>query len=396
MTTYAIIMAGGNGERFWPLSTPERPKQFLDLFGGKALIRHAVDRLEGLIPSERIFVVTADRFVDLTREVLPMLPAENVIGEPCRRDTAAVAVACGLVLQKGGPDAVGCILTADQLISPVDVFQQTLSAAVKMAADSDAVVTMGVAPTHPETGFGYIECGARLDSGTQTVFHAVKCFVEKPNEPTARFYLAQGCFLWNAGMFVWKAAAMRDAYRRHAADLAPLIDAVAETSDVRDAVARLYPGLRAISVDFAVMEHLDRILVAESRFVWDDVGSWTAVEHHFPQDDDGNTCVGETLVWDTARFEDAAFVRGTGGGWRAGRPNPISCHLPRSGGPPRLPDPTSARSMSTMDAGRFRTRISRTSTAGRRTRWGSSTSAATCPNGSRRAAETSSSPSADR
>ena len=294
---FAIIMAGGNGERFWPLSTQEKPKQFLDLFGGKALIRHAVDRLEGLIPPERIFVVTADRFADLTRAVLPMLPAGNIVGEPCRRDTAAaVAVACGLVLRKGGPDAVGCILTADQLISPADVFRQTLADAVAMAADSDAVVTMGIAPTRPETGFGYIECGARVESGTRTVFHGVRRFVEKPDEPTARFYLAQGNFLWNAGMFVWKAAAMRDAYRRHAADIAPLIDAVTDAADPRDALARLYPDLRAISVDFAVMERLERILVAESRFTWDDVGSWTAVEHHFPQDADGNTCVGETVV----------------------------------------------------------------------------------------------------
>ena len=298
---FAIIMAGGNGERFWPLSTPERPKQFLDLFGGKALIRHAVDRLEGLVPPERIFVVTADRFVDLTREVLPMVPADNVIGEPCRRDTAAaVAVACGLVLRKGGPDAVGCILTADQLIEPAEVFRQTLADAVALAGRTDAVVTMGVVPTRPETGFGYIECGARLDSGTRTVFHDVKRFVEKPNEPTARFYLAQGNFLWNAGMFVWKASTMRDAYRRHAADFAPLIEAVADAADVRDAVARLYPGLRAISVDFAVMEHAERILVAESPFVWDDVGSWTAVERHFPHDADGNTCVGETRLQDAA------------------------------------------------------------------------------------------------
>lgn len=301
MNAYAIIMAGGNGERFWPLSTPERPKQFLDLFGGKALIRHAVDRLEGFIPSERIFVVTADRFVDLTREVLPMLPAENVIGEPCRRDTAAaVAVACGLVLRKGGPDAVGCILTADQLISPAEIFRQTLADAVAMAADSDAVVTMGIAPARPETGFGYIECGARVESATRTVFHGVRRFVEKPDEPTARFYLAQGNFLWNAGMFVWKASAMRDAYRRHAADLAPLIDAVAESPEIRDAVVRIYPGLRSISVDFAVMEHMERILVAESRFTWDDVGSWTAVEHHFPQDAEGNTCVGETVLDDVS------------------------------------------------------------------------------------------------
>lgn len=294
INTYAIIMAGGNGERFWPLSTPEKPKQFLDLFGGKTLIRHAVDRLEGFIPPERIYVITAERFVDLTRESLPMLPRENIIGEPCRRDTAAaVATACGLVLQKGGPDAVGCILTADQLIEPAEVFRATLADAVTLAAREDAIVTMGILPTRPETGFGYIECGAGLETGTETVFHSVRRFVEKPNEQTAKFYLANGGFLWNSGMFIWSAKTMREAFRTHAPDIAPLIDTVAGSPDIAAAVRQSYPDLRAISIDFAVMEHAKRILVAESRFFWDDVGSWTAVEHHFPQDTEENTVLGK-------------------------------------------------------------------------------------------------------
>ncbi len=293
---YAIIMAGGNGERFWPLSTPERPKQFLDLFGGQTLIRQAVDRLAGLIPLERTFVVTSERFTAFTRDALPMLPPENVIGEPCRRDTApAVATAGGLVLKKGGPDAVGCILTADQLITPAEAFRDTLADAIAMASRTDAIVTMGIVPTRPETGFGYIECGPRLDLGTRTVFHDVHRFVEKPNVETARFYLATGGFLWNAGMFIWKGAALRDAFNAHAPDIAPLIDAIA-VGDPAAAVNRLYPELRAISFDFAVMEHAEKILVAESRFDWDDVGSWTAVEHHFPQDAAGNTTLGATAL----------------------------------------------------------------------------------------------------
>lgn len=295
---YAVIMAGGNGERFWPMSTPERPKQFLDLFGDRMLICQAVDHLAGLIPPERIFVVTAERFTALTRESLPMLPPENVIGEPCRRDTAAaVATACGLVLKKGGPDAVGCVLTADHLISPAEAFRANLADAIEMAARTDSIVTIGLVPTCPETGFGYIECGPRVDLGTRTVFHAVRRFVEKPNEETARFYLATGGFLWNSGMFIWKAATMRDAFRAHANDIAPLIDAIA-AGDSAAEVNRIYPSLRAISVDFAVMEHAERILVAESRFDWDDVGSWTAVEHHFPQDGAGNTALGNVILRD--------------------------------------------------------------------------------------------------
>lgn len=296
-TAYAIIMAGGNGERFWPLSTPEKPKQFLDLFGGKTLIRHAADRLEGLIPPERTFVITAERFVALTRESLPLLPPENVIGEPYRRDTAAaVATACGIVLQKGGPDAVGCILTADQLMTPPDLFRETLADTIRVASESNAIVTMGIAPTRPEPGFGYIECGSRHESATQTVFHHVRRFVEKPDVATARFYLASGNFLWNSGMFIWTAKTMQTAFVRHAPDIAPLIAAVADSNDVAETLRQRYPALRSISVDFAVMEHLQEILVAESRFTWDDVGSWTAVEHHFPQDDSGNTVLGEPTI----------------------------------------------------------------------------------------------------
>lgn len=298
---YVVIMAGGNGERFWPLSTSDKPKQFLDLFGGKTLIRHAVDRLEGFISAERVFVVTSERFVQLTRASLPMVPSENIIGEPCRRDTAAaVATACGLVLQKGGPDAVGCILTADQLIEPPEVFRATLADAVTMASRENAIVTMGILPTRPETGFGYIECGACLETGTRTVFHSVRRFVEKPDLQTAQLYLENGGFLWNSGMFVWSAHTMRDAFWAYAPDIAPLIDAVSVATDISSAVQKLYPGLRTISVDFAVMEHADRILVAESRFSWDDVGSWTAVEHHFPQNESGNTVLGSSVLKDVA------------------------------------------------------------------------------------------------
>ena len=299
---YAIIMAGGNGERFWPLSTAAKPKQFLDLFGGKPLIRHAVDRLEGLIPPERIFVITADRFVDLTRAALPMLPTENILGEPCRRDTAAaVATACGLVLQKGGPKAVGCILTADQLITPVPAFQRTLADSIAVAAASDAIVTMGIIPTRADTGFGYIECGTPYQGQeTATVFRQVRRFVEKPNKQKAEEYLSQGGFLWNARMFIWKAETMRKAYYASASDIAALIDAIAAAPEIKSEINRLYPFVRAISVDFAVMEHAKNILVAESRFTWDDVGSWTAVEHHFPQDGDNNTVVGEAALQNAA------------------------------------------------------------------------------------------------
>ena len=300
MNAYAIIMAGGNGERFWPISTPERPKQFVTLFGGKPLIRHAMDRLRGLFPPERTLVITADRLVRQTLRALPGLPRANVIGEPCRRDTAAaVACACGLVKRLGGPEAVGCILTADQLMEPEVKFRRTLKHAIKAACRTDAIVTVGIRPTCPATGFGYVECGSRIATGTSTEFHVVRRFVEKPDEKSAKRYLRSGRFCWNSGMFIWKASAMERAFAQHAPDIAGLIGKIERAKSVRATLKKAYPPLRSISVDYAVMEKARRVIVARSEFAWDDVGSWTALPAHFPGDAAGNTRIGRTALLDT-------------------------------------------------------------------------------------------------
>lgn len=299
---YAVIMAGGSGERLWPLSTPDRPKQFVDIFDGKPLIRHAVDRLAGMIPPERILVITAARFLPLTRRALPMLPRANIIGEPCRRDTAAaVALGVGLVKKLGGEGAVGCILTADQLMTPVAQFQRSLSDAIRLAAQSDAVVTLGLVPTYPATGYGYIECGApvKTPAGVKIPFSKVARFVEKPDLATAKRYLKAGRFRWNSGMFIWRADVMAAAFRTAAPDIAILIDRVAAARRLAPVLANVYPTLRAISVDFAVMEKAPNILVGESSFDWDDVGGWTSLAAHFPQDGANNTVVGTACVLDT-------------------------------------------------------------------------------------------------
>lgn len=298
---YAIILAGGNGERFWPISTSERPKQFVSLFGGKPLIRHAVDRLEGLIPPERVLVITAERLVQQTRRALPMVPRANIIGEPCRRDTAAaVACACGLVKKLGGADAVGCILTADQLMDPPRIFRRTLRDAITAAQKTDAIVTMGIVPDYPATAFGYIECAEPIDMKTKTVFNRVVRFVEKPDKETAASYLASGRFSWNAGMFIWKAKTMEAAFSDYAPDFSELIEAVSTSKHVAPILEKLYPELRSTSVDYAVMEKVRNIIMARSEFLWDDVGSWLAIPRHFSRDDEGNTCLGRTALLDTA------------------------------------------------------------------------------------------------
>lgn len=294
---YAVILAGGSGERFWPLSTKARPKQFISLFGGRPLLSLAVERLAGLIPNERIFIITAQHLVEDTATAAWNVPRANIIGEPCKRDTApAIAVACGIVMARD-PKGVVCILTADQLMSDVETFRVTLADAVKVAAREKAIVTIGIQPTHPATGFGYIEADAPLHTvQTVTLFNKAKRFVEKPDAYTAARYVESGRFFWNAGMFIWRTDTMRAALEANAPDLAQLCDSIAEAAlspaDLDEVMRRAYPSLRSISIDYAVMEHLDNIIMARGAFGWDDVGSWPSVAGHFTADQDGNVIIG--------------------------------------------------------------------------------------------------------
>lgn len=293
---YAVILAGGSGERFWPLSTKARPKQFLSLFSGRPLLALAVERVAGLIPVERIFIITAEHLVDETAAAVWNMPRANIIGEPCKRDTApAIAVASGIVRGRD-PDGVVCILTADQLISDVETFRTTLSDAVAQARRYAGVVTIGMHPTYPATGFGYIEAGDLLPAHAVTVFKKATRFVEKPDAYTAARYVESGRYFWNSGMFIWHVDVMRDLFARYAPDLSQLADQVADAVQARasiDGVLRqTYPLLRAISIDYAIMEHAENIVMAEGCFGWDDVGSWPSVAGHFTADQYGNVIIG--------------------------------------------------------------------------------------------------------
>lgn len=260
MTTYAIILAGGCGERLWPLSTPENPKQFLKIFDDKALILQAVERVDGFVPIENILVVTAQSLVKRTRKELPMLPAGNIVGEPCRRNTAAaVALAVREAKRRGGEASVCCILTADHLISSTAKFRSALKRAVVLADKSDAIVTIGIKPTRPETGFGYID--------------STQCkFVEKPNAQTARKYLKAGTFFWNSGMFIFKTSVME-------AELSRFLPKTASLITARN-WKKVYPTLDSISIDYAVMEKTTRLQMVPASFKWDDVGSFEAISAH--------------------------------------------------------------------------------------------------------------------
>ena len=301
---YAVILSGGSGERFWPLSTPERPKQFLTVFGGKSLLRQAVERLKGLVPPERVIVVTAESLVKATRSELPELPLANIVAEPCRRDTAAaIATACGVVEGRGGADAVAAVLTADQVMRDVPAFRRVLADAARAAAKTDDIVTMGVAPDYPATGFGYIHVGKPVDLGTKTVFARAVKFVEKPDAKTARRYLASKQYVWNAGMFVWRVATMKAALVKGAPALAILEASVAAARSARGVhkvMSTYYPQLPKISIDYAVMEKATNILVSSGAFGWDDVGTWTSADKHLATDAQRNVAMGKVATLDVS------------------------------------------------------------------------------------------------
>ena len=296
-----VIMAGGAGTRFWPLSTEERPKQFLDLFGDRTLLQKSFDRVSSLVPPERILVLTNAAFVSIVKEQLPDVPVENIIGEPTRRDTAAAVALAAVLCRRRFGNPVIATLTADHLIEPVDLFQETLLSAARRAANDNALYTFGIEPTYPATGYGYLERGLQIadDDGIEH-FHLVR-FKEKPDLETARQYIESGRFYWNSGMFVWTADAILKEIETHLPNHAKaLFDAVAfdKTPQWNHALKAAFESLHAVSIDFAVMEKAQNVCCVASKFSWRDVGGWLALRSCLPEDETGNYCRGKTLTLD--------------------------------------------------------------------------------------------------
>jgi len=299
---FAVIMAGGRGERFWPLSTAARPKQVLSLVGGRPMLAQAVDRLKGFIPPERILIITSASLVDVSREAVPELPPANVIGEPCGRDTAAACALGAAVVKARCAEGTFCILTADHVIRKIDRFLQILEHGFTVAERGESLVTIGIKPTFPSTGFGYIDCGEVLSDGDVRVFKARR-FVEKPDAKTAETYMQSGHYLWNSGMFIWKAdtllAALRQ-FEKPVYDMAAAMLPVVDTPAFEAGLTAEYNRLGRISIDYAVMEKAPNIVTAAGDFEWYDVGSWPALEDHFEKDADGNVIVGDGVMLDSA------------------------------------------------------------------------------------------------
>lgn len=320
MALYAVIMAGGIGSRFWPRSRRAQPKQFLDVFGEASLIQNTFARLQPLVEPARAFVVTHADYAAQTREHLPALPHENVLAEPIARNTAPCIAFAAARLHALDPDATMVVLPADHVIRNVRRFHEVLTAAVDAAqgpppagASHRPLVTIGIRPTHPETGYGYLQFDAdgdadgRPDGGpgqSRPEAHHVLTFAEKPDLATAERFLDAGDFLWNSGMFVWRADAILAALAEHLPEVharfAPLGDAFG-TDGEAEAIAAAYETSPKISIDYGVMERAAGVLVVPGDFGWSDVGDWRAVHELSETDDAGNCAEGAVILQDTAR-----------------------------------------------------------------------------------------------
>jgi len=288
---HAVIMAGGAGTRLWPLSRTNRPKQLLRLFEGKSLLRHSFERLRGLFGPEAIHVITSADHLPAVASELPELPHENLMGEPCGRDTAAAIGLAAALLARRDPDGVMGVFTADHLIRPVDRFQAVVQRGYETAERfGEALVTFGIRISEPHTGYGHIQRGQALADGV----YEVRQFKEKPDRQTAEQYFRSGQYYWNSGMFVWRLDTILSQFAQHLPETLQKVRHIAEVWDApegRATAGQLYPTLEKISIDYAVMEKAEQVVVVEMDCEWLDVGSWTALASAFPADADGNVRV---------------------------------------------------------------------------------------------------------
>ena len=287
----ALIMAGGKGTRFWPLSTEDNPKQFLNLIGKESMIQMTVSRLKELIPMERIFVVTDQKYEQLVNEHLPALPAENIIIEPIGMNTAPCIALSAMLIEKKFPNATLAVLPSDHLIEDEELFRKTLDAAnLFVEINPNAIVTLGMSVTRPEVGYGYIKYQQKLESIYELDIHQVERFVEKPDVETATQYMNEGNYLWNGGMFIWKGQNVINLTKNHLPNTFEILQEIVQSKQeiFKQVLFKKYPLVDSISVDYGIMEKANEICVIPSNFGWDDIGSWLSLERYRETDEHDN------------------------------------------------------------------------------------------------------------
>ena len=293
----ALIMAGGRGTRFWPLSTEEKPKQFLNLIGENTMIQMTINRIKPIIPMERIFVCTGEMYVNLVKEQIPDLPERNIVVEPEGRNTAPCIALSAMVIDRYYKNANMVVLPSDHLIKDEDEFRNTILAAHNFINDKDeAIVTLGMNPTRPEVGYGYIKYSDETLKSNGFRVIKVESFVEKPNLDTAKKYLREGNYLWNGGMFIWSINNIINQIKIYSPDIYNSLINIKEVSEnkLQESINKSYENTESTSIDYAVLEKSKDVYVIPSNFGWDDVGNWEALDRYRDKDEAGNVLVGKS------------------------------------------------------------------------------------------------------
>lgn len=299
---YAVIMCGGSGSRFWPKSRKLYPKQFLKTVGDRTMIQATIDRIRRFIPIENIYMVTNKCYADTIKEQVPEISMQNIIIEPMIKETAACIGYSAVKLLKNDPEAVMIVLPSDHYIMDEDELINTLEQGLDIAASYNCLVTMGIKPARPETAYGYIETGKQFDGEWNIPTYKVKRFTEKPNKEKAQEFIEKGTYLWNSGMFIWKASILMKQYKKFLPDMYESLQNISRAIGMENEekiVEQEYLKIDGISIDYGILEKAWEVYVLESNFKWDDIGSWTALERYMEIDECGNSTKGKISALDT-------------------------------------------------------------------------------------------------
>ena len=297
---HLVIMAGGVGSRFWPMSTTDRPKQFIDVLGvGRSLLQLTFDRFEGICAPENVWVVTNQKYFELVKEQLPEVPVGNILCEPCRRNTAPCIAYVSWRIKSQNPKANIVVTPSDHIVTDENEFRRVVKSCLKFTSETDAIVTLGMKPNRPETGYGYIQADLSTSSPRNKEIYRVDSFREKPDLETAKAYIQQNNYFWNAGIFIWSVSTIVNAFRVYQPALSKIFEGLMDvygTDQEQVMIDKLYPECENISVDYAIMEKAEEIFVCPADFGWSDLGTWGSLLAQTKRDLYGNSCIGPNIT----------------------------------------------------------------------------------------------------